>query len=113
MVDIFADLADVGFSVYQQGTAPEVLPESFATVWEYPSSDILHADNKAKQCRREWEIVFYTTDKTQIYSGLKTIISTLKKRGYLIDGQGYDASASWKDYDARAVDVVKIEELED
>lgn len=112
MVDIFADLAGVGFPVYQQGAAPEELPETFATIWEDFSDDILHADNKARQCRHEWTLAFYTKDKTQIYSGLQTAINALKKRGYLISGQGYDASGSWEGFDARAVDVVKIENLE-
>lgn len=114
MVDIFADLAGVGFPVYQQGAAPDgvELPATFATVWQDSSDDILHADNKAIQCRHEWTVICYTNDKQKIYSGLQAVINALKKRGYLISGQGYDASGAWQGYDARAVDVVKIEELE-
>lgn len=113
MIDIYTDAAAAGFSVYQQGAAPKELPESFVTVWEYPSDDILHADNKPKQCRHEWEIVFYTTDKSKIFSGLQAVINALKRRGYLISGQGGDASGSWEGYDARAVDAVYIENLEE
>lgn len=112
MVDIFADLAGVGFPVYQQGTAPKALPETFVTVWNDYSDDILHADNKARQCRHDWTVIFYTKDTTQIYSGLQSVINTLKKSGYSISGQGHDTSGAWEGYDARAVDVSKIENLE-
>lgn len=112
MVDIYTDAAAAGFPVYQQGTAPAELPESFVTVWQDSSDDILHADNKAVECRHEWTLIFYTQDKTKIFSGLKAVINALKGRGYLISGQGYDASGAWESYDARAVDVVKIENLE-
>ena len=112
MVDIYTDAAAAGFPVYQQGTAPAVLPDTFVTVWEDDSSNILHGDNKPVQCRHEWTLIFYTKDKNKIFSGLQTVINALKKRGYLIDGQGHDTSGAWEGYDARAVDVIKIEELE-
>lgn len=112
MVNIYTDAAAAGFPVYQQGTAPAELPETFVTVWQDFSGDILHGDNKPTQCRHEWSLVFYTSEKTKIYSGLQAVISALKKRGYLISGQGYDASGAFEGYDARALDVVKIEELE-
>ena len=112
MVDIYTDAGAAGFRVYQQGTAPKDLPAEFVTVWEEPSDDILFADNKPKQCRYEWSLVFYTTDKTKIFSGLQAVIKALKKRGYSISGQGYDASGAFEGYDARAVDVVYIEDLE-
>lgn len=112
MIDIFADLAGVGFPVYQQGTAPKSIDESFVTVWNDDSDDILHADNKARQCRYDWTVMFYTKNTEIIYSGLITVINALKKRGYLISGQGYDTSGAWEGYDVRAVDVSKIENLE-
>lgn len=113
MVDIYTDAAAAGFPVYQQGTAPEKLPETFVTVWQDYSGDIVHADNKPKQCRHEWSLVFYTKDTAKIFSGLQAVINALKKRGYLISGQGYDVSGAFEGYDARAVDVVKIENLEE
>lgn len=112
MVDIYADAETAGFPVYQQGTAPKELDEAFVTVWHDYSGDILHADNKPRECRHEWTVMFYTKDKTQIYNGLQAVINALKKRGYLISGQGYDAAGAWEGYDARAVDVIKIENLE-
>lgn len=113
MVDIYTDAEAAGFAVYQQGTAPETLPQSFVTVWQDSSEDILHGDNKARQCRHDWTLIFYTQDTAQIFSGLQTVINALKKRGYLISGQGYDAAGSWQGYAARAVDVAKIENLEE
>lgn len=114
MIDIYADIEAAGLEVYQQGTAPaaEKLPATFATVWQDYSGDILHADNKAVQCRHEWTVIYYAKDTKEIFSGLQAVINALKRRGYLISGQGYDAPSSWEGYDARAVDVVIIEDLE-
>lgn len=110
---IYDDIRANGWTVYQQGTAPKQMPETFVTVWQDFSGDILYADNKAIQCRHEWTLVFYTKDATKIFSGLQAVIKALKKRGYSISGQGYDVGGAWEGYDARAVDVVKIEDLED
>ena len=113
MVDIYTDAAAAGFSVYQQGAAPKKdLPASFVTVWNDNSEDILHADNKSVQCRYDWTLTFYTKDKTKIFDGLQSVIDALKLRGYSINGRGYDVAGTWEGYDARAVDVMKIENLE-
>lgn len=112
MVDIFADLKDGGFSAYQQGTAPKKLPEEFVTVWEDPSSDILHADNKPRQLRREWALIFYTKNTEKIFSGLLAVKGFLKTKDYTINGNGYDVTGAFEGYDARGLDVVKVEDLE-
>lgn len=114
MVNIFDDLAGVGLPVYQQGAAPQTkdLPDEFLTVWEDPSEDILHADNKAQQLRQTWTLIFYTRNKANIYSGLRSVIDFLKAKNYIINGQGGDVSGSWENYDARGVDVVKIVDME-
>ena len=112
MVNIFDDLAGVGFPVYQQGTAPEHLPDSFLTVWEDYSSDLSHGDNKPQQLEQGWTLIFYTKDKNEIYNGLNAAIKHLKTKGYKINGRGSDYSGTWEGYEARVVDVVKITDLE-
>ncbi len=112
MVDIFADLERGGFIVYQQGTAPATLPDEFVTLWEDDSADILHGDNKSRQLRREWTLIFYTKNTEKIYSGLLAVINYLKSKGYIINGKGHDTAGVWEGYDARAVDVVNVEDLE-
>lgn len=113
MVNIFNDLQGGGFLAYQQGTAPETLPAEFVTVWEDPSVDILHADNKPVQLRREWTLIFYTKNTENIFSGLLAVKSFLKSKGYTINGNGYDVGGAWEGYDARGLDVVKLENLEE
>lgn len=112
MVNIFDDLAGVGLPVYQQGTAPKKLDAEFLTVWEDPSDDILHADNKPQQLRQTWTLIFYTKNKQNIYSGLLSVIKFLKAKNYIINGRGGDYAGSWEGYDARSVDVEKIVDLE-
>lgn len=113
MVNIFDDLSGAGVPAYQQGTAPKTLPEEFVTVWEDASDDILHADNKPRQLRREWTLIFYTKNTSNIFSGLLSVKNHLKAKGYLINGNGYDVGGAWEGYDARGLDVVKIENLEE
>lgn len=112
MVNIFADLEGGGFVAYQQGAAPQTLPDEFVTVWEYPSSDILHADNKPRELRREWALIFYTKNTEKIYSGLLAVKEFLKTKDYTINGNGYDVGGAWEGYDARGLDVVIVENLE-
>ena len=57
-------------------------------------------------------IAIYTKDTKEIYNGVLTAIKHLKAKGYTINGQGYDFSGAWEGYEARAVDVVKISNLE-
>lgn len=112
MVNIFDDLAGVGFPAYQQGSAPASLPVEFVTVWEDPSSDILHADNKPRQLRQEWTLIYYTQNAEKIFSGLLSVKNFLKTKGYTINGNGYDVGGAWEGYAARGLDVVKIQDLE-
>lgn len=112
MVNIFDDLRDGGFAAYQQGTAPQTLPAEFVTVWEDYSGDILHGDNKPRQLRREWTLIFYTSDAKNIFSGLISVKNYLKTKGYIINGYGYDVGGAWEGYDARGLDVVILEDLE-
>lgn len=111
MIDIYSDLAGLKLPVYQQGTAPEKLPKSFYTVWEDYSADNLNGDNRVKEIRHEWTLIYYTKDFATIYSGMQSAIDTLKAKGYIISGAGYDFNGTYGEWNARAVDVKKIEKI--
>ena len=112
MANIYADLENV-IPAYQQGTAPDDLPDKFVTVWESPSSNGLYADNKPRDLRQEWALIFYTKNDEEIFSGLRSVKSFLKTKGYTINGDGYDVGGAWEGYAARGLDVVKLEDLEE
>lgn len=113
MIDIYTDLAELGLPVYQQGTAPEKLPPSFYTVWEDDSGDDVNASNAVQSILHEWTLIYYTTDYSTVYGGLQAAINALKRKGYIISGAGYDFNGNYGEWQARAVDVKKIEYLED
>lgn len=111
MIDIYADLAELGLPVKQQGTAPENLPESFYTVWEDYSADNMTGDNRTKSITHEWTLIYYTKNYSTIYTGLQDAINALKRKGYILTGAGYDDAGNYRGWQARAVEVKKIEKI--
>lgn len=113
MAKIKDDLAELTLPVYKQGTAPETLPESFFTFWEDYSDDNLNGDNAVLEVIHEYTLVYYTKDFSTIYTGLQAAINTLKGKGYIIGGTGYDFGGAYDGWECRAVDIKFIEYLED
>lgn len=108
MINIFNDLNDLNKKVYAEGDAPKELPNDFYTVSEDYTSDNLNADNKTFEVLYEFTLKYYTKDAETLYTGLNKAITSLKSKGYIIDGVG-NKSQSYKDYYAREVDVKKID----
>lgn len=98
--------------VYIEGEAPEELPDEYFTVSEDYTSTAVTADNKAKSYLYEYTLKFYSTDAERLYSVMLEAIEHLKSKNYDISGVGYH-SPTYKDWYARAVDVEKIENLEE
>ena len=98
--------------VYIEGDAPEELPDEYFTVSEDYTSNAVSADNKAKAHLYEFTLKWYTQDETRLYTGLWEAIALLKTKCYDIEGVGYQNS-SYQGWYSRAVDVEKIDYLED
>lgn len=115
MIDIFKDLnkATIGRDVWAQGSAPAVLPDAFYTVINDGSFDNLNADNKEIEVVWEWSVMFYTKDFSLLYSGIEEVKRLLKSKGYIVRGSGYDFNGKYDGWEARAIDVKKIEYMED
>lgn len=111
MIDIFADFnkQTIKKNVWRQGSAPATLPNEFYTVQNYNTNNNLEADNKVKEVRWDWTIIFYTKNIANIYVGIENAINLLSQKGYEIDGEGYDFGGKYDGYEARAFDVTKIE----
>lgn len=111
MIDIFKDLNKdtIGRDVWAQGCAPKTLPDEFYTVINDGSFDNLNADNKEIEIVWEWSIVFYTKNFAVLYSGIEEVKSLLKSKGYIVRGAGYDFGGKYDGWEARALDVKKIE----
>lgn len=98
--------------VYIEGDAPAKLPNEYYTVSEDATSNAVSADNTAKEHLYEFTLKWYTKDRTRLYSGLNEAITLLISKGYDIAGVGHD-NGSYKDWNSRAVDVEKLDYLEE
>ena len=111
MVNVFEDLGTLGKKAYAEGDAPDELPSEFYTVSEDYTGDNLHADNRALEISYEFTITYYTKDAGSLYQGILDAKNALMKKGYVLSGVGRGAT-SYKDWYARSIDAVKIENLE-
>ena len=99
--------------VYIEGDAPTELPDEYFTVSEDATSNAVSADNKAQAHLYEFTLKWYTTDVERLYTGLREAIAHLKVKGYDIEGVGYHNGTYQGTWFSRAVDVEKIDYLED
>ena len=98
--------------VYIEGDAPTDLPDEYFTVSEDNTSNAVSADNRAQEHLYEFTLAWYTKDPTRLYTGLHEAITQLIGKGYDIEGVGYN-NGKYQEWYSRAVDVEKIENLED
>lgn len=99
--------------VYIEGDAPEELPDEYFTVSEDSTSNAVNADNKAKEHLYEFTLKWYTKDTTRLYTGLNEAITQLLNKGYDIEGVGYHNATYQNTWFSRAVDVEKLDFLEE
>ena len=109
MIDIKKDLEELGLMVRQQGTVPANMPDSYITYWNTSSLDNLNVDNKVKSVDYEFTVIYYTKDWDNIYSRFEEIISLLKSKDYVMDGEGFDIASGLDDYSARCIEVTKTQ----
>lgn len=99
--------------VYIEGDAPADLPNEYYTVSEDNTGNAVSADNKAKEHLYEFTLKWYTKDRTRLYSGLTEAIQQLLSKNYDIEGNGYGNGTYQNTWVSRAVEVEKLENLED
>lgn len=99
--------------VYIEGDAPPELPNEYYTISEDYTSNAVAADNRAREHLYEFTLKWYTRDAERLYTGLNEAIELLLNKGYDISGVGYKNATYQNTWYSRAVDVEKIENLED
>lgn len=109
MVEIFNDLAELNIPVFEQGSAPEVLPDEYFTFSEDYSSDHVSADNTTKEILYEFTLRYYTKNAETLYSRLIEALQLLKSKGYITTGVGYRCETYRETWFARQADIKKIE----
>lgn len=111
MINIFDDLSELGIPTFEEGNAPQDLPDRYFTISEDYTSDNLFADNETKSVLYEFTIKYYTKDANDIYSGLLSALTLLKGKGYITTGVGYYNNSYKNTWFSRQADVKKIEYL--
>lgn len=109
MVKIYEDLAELNVPIYEEGNAPEVLPDEYFTFREDYSSDHLSADNTTKEILYEFTLKYYTTNAETIYSRMNEALQLLKSKGYITTGNGYHNIPYRATEFSRRADIKKIE----
>lgn len=101
--------------VYIEGDAPpmETLPREYFTVSEDATTNAVTADNKARAYLFEFTLKYYTNDPNTLYTRLIEAIELLKSKGYDVEGIGYRNGTYNNTWHSRAVDLEKIENLEE
>ena len=99
--------------VYIEGDAPAELPNEYFTVSEDYTSNAVSANNKAVAHLYEFTLKWYTKDTKRLYTGLNEAIAQLIGKGYDIAGVGYHNGTYQNAWFSRAVDVEKIDNLEE
>lgn len=99
--------------VYIEGDAPEELPDEYFTISEDATSNAVSADNKARAHLYEFTLKWYTVNIERLYTGLQEAIKHLLHKGYDIEGVGYHNSTYQGKWLSRAVDVEKLDFLEE
>ena len=99
--------------VYIEGDAPADLPAEYFTVSEDSTTNAVSADNKARAHLYEFTLKWYTKDATRRSTGLQEAIEQLISKGYDAEGIGYRNGTYNNTWYSRAVDVEKIDYLEE
>ncbi len=109
MVKIYEDLAELNIPVFEQGNAPETLPDEYFTFSEDYSSDHLSADNTTKEILYEFTLRYYTKNAETLYSRMIEALQLLKSKGYITTGVGYRCETYHETWFGRQADIKKIE----
>lgn len=109
MIDIYADLEELGINTYQQGSVPSKMPNSYITIWNDNSGDVLNSDNKTNLIEYQFTVIYYTKKWSTIYSIFENIVDLLKSKNYIASGMGFDIDSGVDDYMARCIEVRKLE----
>ena len=83
------------YPVIRQGSLSEeeAYLDSFFTFWNNDSPDHAHYDNTEYGTTWDFDVNFYSTDPAKTYSILSVARKSLKEKGWIIPGKGYDVAS--------------------
>ena len=106
-------LESTGFEYARQGSFAEAgpLPSAFFTFWNVDTPLESHYDNEPARRIWRWQVYFYTTDPSLLYSAMDSLLATAREEGFVLEGGAWDLSADEPGYVGRTARLAYCESL--
>lgn len=98
-------LETFGYKVFLQGSAPEVVPDSFFTFWDFSSSDASAYDNDSRVEEKGYWVYSYSIDPVECEEMINKAKKLLKENDFIPEGSGISVMAHNKDYTGKMLTV--------
>lgn len=104
-------LEEFGYPVIQQGSLNEneQYPETFFTFWNNSTDENSHYDNKPNNYVWDFDLNVYSTNPETVNSLLLEAKEKLIKKGFIVNGKGYDVASDEPTHTGRGINVQIIE----
>ena len=98
------------YPAFLQGSLAEAdYPDHFFTFWNNSSLDNLHYDNLPVQYVWRFDINFYSIDPMLVNTLIPEVISEFRKRGWIVNGWGFDVPSDEETHTGRGFNALKLE----
>lgn len=87
----------------------DYISPSFFTFWNPDTNDDGFYDNDSHKSIWYWNIYYYTSDPSTLYTGVEDFIKVAKEMGFTVDGRGHDIPSDRPDYSGRTISVIYVE----
>ena len=87
-------------------------PDKFFTFFVNQTFDNAFYDNSETQTIWDLDLNFYSNDPAEVNTVFRTIKSTLKSAGFIVDGLGYDVASDEPTHTGRGINLIYIEHIE-
>ena len=103
-------LESFGYPVILQGSMlpDDKYPNHFFTFWNNSSSDSSYFDNVEHSTIYSYSVNFYSIDPTLVYTKLREVKAELKKRGFIVSGDGHSVASDESTHDGRGIEAIYI-----
>lgn len=101
-------LETFGYPVMLQGSmlAEDKYPDHFFTFWNNSSEDSSYYDNEEHSTIYNYSVNFYSIDSALVYTKLREAKTVLKKRGFIVSGDGHSVMSDEPTHDGRGINVL-------
>jgi hypothetical protein len=104
---LIATLETFGYPVKLQGSLleNEPYPNHFFTFWNNSSAGNSFYDNAETSTAYDYDVNFYSSDPTLVYSVMREAKEKLKAAGFIVSGDGYSVASDEPTHDGRGMNV--------